>query len=171
MQSELKNHLEKQLEHINTSLSFAEAKNIALIAFNVAMMSLLNDLYTENKIFFCITLLFIVTSSLVSILSFRPNLSSRAKKNKDNSNNMHESNLIFFGNIAKIDNENSFLKYTAKRYFSKTNFDNFDNILIDLASEILINSKITYKKNIYFKNALILDVVCLLFMIGILLIA
>lgn len=171
MQSELKSHLERQLEQVNTSLSFAEAKNIALIAFNVAMMGLLNEMYKDTKIMICITLLLVVTSSLVSVLSFWPYLSNGIPKRKNYSNNMYELNLTFFGDIAKINNENSFLKYTKKKYFSQISSDTFDNILIDLASEILINSKITYKKNVFFKIALILDIICLIIMIGCILIA
>ena len=171
MKNELKSHLQKQLDQVNTSLSFAEAKNIALIAFNVAMMGLLNEMYKDTKIILCITLSFIVTSSLVSILSFWPNLLSSLQKRNDKSNNENELNLIFFGDIAKIDNEKAFLEYTKKKYFTRDGSENTDHVIIDLASEVLINSKITKKKNNFFMIALILDIACLAVLMVVIMIA
>ena len=42
--SQIKDYLENQFEYIYKWLSFAEAKNAALVAFNVAMLKVANDI-------------------------------------------------------------------------------------------------------------------------------
>ena len=42
--SQIKDYLNNQFEYIYKWLSFAEAKNAALVAFNVAMLKVANDI-------------------------------------------------------------------------------------------------------------------------------
>lgn len=123
----IEEHFEKQLQQTNYWLSFAEAKNAAIIVFNVTLIGLLFDSLNENHIMFLISSILFVVSCLISLYSFLPNMNSKAKNTIDEEN--CERNLIFYGDIA--------LSKLAK----------------DAASEVHINSQITVNKMNLFKRA------------------
>ena len=75
----IEEHFEKQLQQTNYWLSFAEAKNVAIIVFNVTLIGLLFDSLNENHIMFLISSILFVVSCLISLYSFLPNMNSKAK--------------------------------------------------------------------------------------------
>lgn len=159
MKDNLSEHFEKQLERTNTWLSFAEAKNAALIAFNVAMTGVLSDVLSEYMPILVFLLTLLLISTIAALFSFMPNLGNRpSPKSKEQKAN----NLLFFGDIARCRDERDLIEKTKERYFPEME-ESADkkNINIDLASEILINSRLAVRKYSLFKTALLFDFFCL----------
>lgn len=168
-------HLEKQLEHTNYWLAFAEAKNAALLALNIAVIAVCSDMYSRDssdrvsmQILF-ITILFYIVSSAIALVSFSPNMATKSKADVAVSL-FQDRNLLFYGNIALIPSAKDLLKQVRDKYFidmkitDKCLMEN--KLLIDLGDEIIINSQITTSKLKLFKIALTLDIVAL-FVVGV----
>ncbi len=155
---ELKNkiieHFEKQLEKTNYWLSFAEAKNGALIAINVALTAALITIFDKAPIFCIIAISCFLASCALSLFSFVPNTKSRPDANAIL--NDDELNLLFFGDIALIGTTERYIELSINRYFSGRGTST-NALVYDLASEILINSRIALKKYEDFKWAVKID--------------
>lgn len=147
----IEEHFEKQLQQTNYWLSFAEAKNAAIIVFNVTLIGLLFDSLNENHIMFLISSILFVVSCLISLYSFLPNMNSKAKNTIDEEN--CERNLIFYGDIAKIGKTEEYVKLTIKEYFPDVEDIALSKLAKDAASEVHINSQITVNKMNLFKRA------------------
>ncbi len=145
----IEEHFEKQLQQTNYWLSFAEAKNAAIIVFNVTLIGLLFD--SLNHIMFLISSILFVVSCLISLYSFLPNMNSKAKNTIDEEN--CERNLIFYGDIAKIGKTEEYIKLTIKEYFPEVEDIALSKLAKDAASEVHINSQITVNKMNLFKRA------------------
>lgn len=153
---ELHSFFEKQLERTNYWLSFAEAKNAALIALNVAMIAFLAELKTESSVFRAILLVLLAVSCIISMVSFWPNTNSRIRKKETN---VPHDNLVFWGDIAALKGEKQYIDLVVERYFPGMAFDEeHDKLSYDLVSEIITNSKIAKRKYLLFKIALFLDI-------------
>lgn len=139
--------LAEQLNRVNSWLSFAEAKNAALIAFNVAILSV--DMKMPEWAL-CIFRIAILVSIVISLISFWPNF---AKKSSSR-------NLLFYKDIAELDSQYKEIINESK-----------DKIKDDYIDEIIINSKITMKKYYRFKQALAIDVGIMVFLCTILIMA
>lgn len=147
---------EKQLERTNYWLSFAEAKNAALIAFNVAMIAFLAELTTEGPVFKTILLSLFVVSCIINMISFIPNTNNRVRKMK--TNGFHD-NLVFWNDIATLNDEKQYIDLVVEHYFPEMAFDvDHDKLSCDLASEIIINSKIAKRKYLLFRISLVVDI-------------
>lgn len=161
----LEKHFEKQLEKVNTWLSFAEAKNGLLIGFNIAAINIVVEHYSQYQVISTIIILLFIISGIISLLSFLPRLNNRSlKKGKSEKAGY---NLLFFGNIAELNDVNVLLDKTVERYFLTYDKKEYSNKVIDLANEVLINSQIAKLKYSYFKKALLIDI--LIFILAILL--
>lgn len=147
----IEEHFEKQLQQTNYWLSFAEAKNAAIIVFNVTLIGLLFDSLNENHIMFLISSILFVVSCLISLYSFLPNMNSKAKNTIDEEN--CERNLIFYGDIAKIGKTEEYIKLTIKEYFPEVEDIALSKLAKDAASEVHINIQITVNKMNLFKRA------------------
>ena len=66
--------LKDHFERINYWLSFAEAKNGALVAVNIAIMALIIDLFSYAPCLCAFILCCLTISSIICIVSFWPNL-------------------------------------------------------------------------------------------------
>lgn len=127
------------LDRVMDAQKFAEAKNITLITFNIAVITILSQTIKNIDFINVLTIFissFLFGSLLISIISFIPII--HLKGHKDNN-----PNVIFFGSIAK---------YSVAEY-STIIKDKFKQELIceDLIKQIVINSKITQRKMNYFK--------------------
>lgn len=150
-----KDFLEKQLERVDKWLHFAEAKNAALIAFNVAILGMefpekMLCLEGVTKVLFAISI-------VIAICSFWPNLSNvliRKWKFKSNIN----ANNLYFSDIAGYLSEIQYLDMVNEKYYEKR-IQSFSDIEKDFAREILMNSQITVVKYGLFRIALIGDVI------------
>lgn len=152
-------HFEEQLERTNYWLSFAEAKNGAIIAINVALIAGLITVFDKAPIFCVIAISVFLVSCIVSLISFIPNTKRRPDKNEIE--NTGEKNLLFYGDIASIGTIEEYIKLSINRYFSNEEMDIVNELVYDLASEVLINSRITVKKYKNFKNAVKIDFIAL----------
>lgn len=151
--------LEKEFERVNNWLSFAEAKNGALFAVNIAIMSVLMSNFDKAPIVCTIAMLIFLFSNFVCLTSMFPNTQSRPDRLNDSK--MEDLNLLFFGDIEKISTTEEYIDLTVRRYFSHDKFDLTDKLIYDLASEVLINSRITAVKYNKFKYAVKVDVLAL----------
>lgn len=151
--------LKEQLERTNYWLSFAEAKNAALIAMNIAMATVMIGLIDKYPILSAITLIIFMCSSLFCIYSFKAN-GSKAQDNKKTSSCMSEEavNLLFWKDISKLESADKYLELVIKNYFN-----NDENELLklkkDYADEIYVNSIIADKKYSLFNKALFFDII------------
>ena len=154
----MKEYLEKQLTNTNYWLSFAEAKNAALVVLNFSVIAFLSDM-TNNKTITAVFMIVFVASLIICLLSFFPNVSNKPSSKKA-SNKMTDVNLLFYGDIANFDKPEDLLEAIKNKYFGEDDEnlkDTNPNIHIDLASEIIINSQITVNKLRIFKIALKID--------------
>lgn len=148
-------HFESQLDRTNYWLSFAEAKNGAIIAINVALLAVLFTIFDKAPIFCVIVASVLLVSCATSLISFIPNTKSRPNVNTKISD--VELNLLFYGDIATIGTTENYIKLNIDRYFGAKGIMLVNKLVYDLASEVLINSRIAVKKYKYFKNAVKVD--------------
>lgn len=178
--------LDKEFAIINHWLSFAEAKNAAVIALDTALIGISTRIIVSETVFqnnclliFIITILALIIISLIlALFSFLPimvsgknlilvvynkfiNVSGRASIRED-------KNYIFYRDIARLEKAENYLKMLMHNY-GFPYFDK-DQYLNDMAQEIYINSQVTVSKFIYFRlSASILIVALGLALIGLLL--
>lgn len=134
----------------NNWLHFAEAKNAALIAFNVALIAAImgTDLSDTYLLLTGIIIIGLIISTIVSIWSFKP---INRKLNKITRQELTE-NLLHFAYIASLEKE----EYLQKLYFSywnetNKNINDLPQLEIDYCEEIIQISRITMKKQNCFK--------------------
>lgn len=166
---ELETFFEKQLERTNSWLSFAEAKNAALIAFNIAIIAFLADFQKAYPLLSTIAMLFFIISCMICLYSFLPQTPNRPQKFK---NAKDPDNLVFWKDIAYVENEDKYIEFVTARYFPSITLKEYNNKLcIDLASEIVINSRIALTKYNCFTTALRIDFLAFLLSIALLIVA
>lgn len=165
--------LEKQLERVNYWLSFAEAKNAGLIVVNTTALSFLTGLFQYASTVCSVAMIGLLASSFICVISFWPNMSSNSssicQEPKDKESGQQVSipknqNLLFYRDISEIKTvKEYFTCLDNKKYFSCNSNEQGDvnGVLNDYADEILINSRITVRKNECFKKAILIDCLCL----------
>lgn len=149
--------------NVNSWLTFAEAKNAALVTLNGAGLLGLIGLLTNSDykggrpltLYLWICAIFLVLGLVVSLLSFKPfTLPFNGKKQLLKSQE-EKLNLLFYGDLAKYNRSQDYLADIYKHYYNKDiSEEDFNRLELDYADEILINAKITVKKYQYFKLAL-----------------
>ena len=162
--------LKEQLERTNYWLSFAEAKNGALVAINLAMMAVIVELHSDVSVCYTIVLILLGVSSIVCLTSFFPNMKTHSE-NPTFKVDISKMNMLFYSDIAKL---------SEKQYATliETNYGNEldKNILAttiakNYVSEIHINSCIANRKFGLFKVAIEIDIIalvlCVLFFIAV----
>lgn len=163
--------LNKEFEIINHWLSFAEAKNAAIIALDTALIGILGRIIISEYVpknncllILMVLILILITISLIlALFSFLPKFDGNSfiikmpnkisdffkfdagKKGKS----CIEKNYIFYKNIANLENADEYLKLLKRDY----NFNYFpnDQYISDMAQEIYINSKVAVLKFSYFR--------------------
>lgn len=174
MSENVKKYFKEQLDRTNQWLSFAEAKNAALIVLDTAIIGFIVKLFLDAILktydysislnfsikpvhVFSLLLIIFLFSLLISIASFLPNLSS--EKTKTKSDNMVETyNLLFFGDLAKFNSTDDYIRYVCRKYSFSDNYIEHP-LIIDYANEILINSKIAVRKYQLFRKAVYFSIV------------
>ena len=143
------------LSVVNEWLKFAEAKNGALLAVDVAIVFGILQLIsnTSSKGWTYLAIFLIGLSAISALLSFIPQLkvtSSAKQKTRDK-----ETSLIFYGHIAKYDPENY-----VRTLYSGAGIEgpSIASIELDFAQQIITNSRIALRKNRYFSAGLWLTV-------------
>lgn len=158
--SKLELFFEKQLERTNYWLSFAEAKNAVLIAFNAAAIAFIVNFQKTFPVFSTTIMILLLMPCIICLLSFFPNLKSRPPKHQHDTKN---DNLVFWGDIANLKDEGRYIELVIARYFPEHTLEGESSKLCyDLASEIMINSRIAMYKYRCFKIALKLNILSFL---------
>ena len=135
--------LETIFSNVNSWLNFAEAKNAALMAFNIAMLAVTwgsTENAGKNILFYGVNLA-IVISTIIALKSFKP----------DKGKCKEETGVI-------KENDNLLLIALYKKYQDTVKTE--DELLkreIDYADEITYNAKIIVQKYKCFKNAWYVD--------------
>ena len=149
--------LENTFSNINNWLSFAEAKNAALIAFNIAVLTAMLgsvDVLNKNVLYYIINCALIISSGL-ALMSFKPKTGNN-KRTIQSSNDA--DNLLLFTHIAKYTKE----KYLISVYRKYLNIikreEDLSKIELDYADEITYNAQITVNKYAWFNRALCVDI-------------
>lgn len=149
----IRDELKYIFSNVNEWLKFAEIKHGALLALNVALISATSNLVKNADILpfsskiWSWPLIFFVSSCLFSIWSFMPTMSFKVVKSNDKT----ETNIYFYGDIKNF-SLNDYSKLLAQKLSLQTTFE-FTVHEKDLLSEIIINSKITYRKYVLFNAA------------------
>lgn len=148
---------DKQLEQINRWLAFAEAKNGALIAADVAgivgLLEFIDKKTCASTVVVGMLISSLILSLICSLISFYPNMHSRETKGKLTSV-PKDCNLLFYGDIAKIENSDVYIRACVSRYFPSVSVE-LNNVYVkDVADEILTNSNIACDKYTWFVRGL-----------------
>lgn len=154
----MKDFLTEQLDRTNYWLSFSEAKNAALVALNIAIIAVCTQIDIFSMIMQVILCVLFLASTICCLISFHPNLKSET----DNQGEYYtkNKNLVFYGDISKIKDANSYIDAIKYRY-KLDMCEKEKNICEDLAVEIVINSKIAMSKYHLFRKAIYLDIMAL----------
>lgn len=154
----------QMFNNVNNWLVFAEAKNAAIIAFNIACLTFICSVNWFDKFKICYLVFFgMLVSTIIALISFFP---QTGKQTKNEGYNYNSDNLIFFNDIAKYGKE-EYLKAVFRTY-AQVNISNDEILKIenDLADAITCNAVITTKKYKLFKVALIIEILMLLLSSG-----
>ncbi len=155
--------LEKQLERTNTWLSFAEAKNAAIVAINVAVIAFVYSLKASPLFLGYAILILLTLSTLVSLVSFFPKVKRDVKRTARAST---EINLTFWGDVACVENGRKYLELVKDKYFHESASNVERAMHVDLANEIITNSRIAVSKYSKFKVSLVMDIIALAMCLG-----
>ncbi|MHB9094585.1 MAG: Pycsar system effector family protein [Eubacteriales bacterium] len=149
--------------NVNSWLTFAEAKNAALVALNGAGILGLIGLLTNSDynggrpltLYLWICVIFLALGLIVALLSFSPFTLPFNGKKRLLINVGENINLLFYGDLVKYDLSQNYLAHIYKHYYnSDIREEDLSKIELDYGDEILTNAKITVKKYKYFKLAL-----------------
>lgn len=155
--------MEKELFHqildsVNMWLHFIEAKNAALIAFNIALLTALMSSFQLGFgiILFSFIIVGLLISTILLLISFTPINKTLSKVNGTDI----KPNLLHYAYIASLET-NDYLEKLYDTYGGSLNKKENDDCAIEkeYAEEIVQNSRITIKKQTYFKKALYIDII------------
>lgn len=155
----LQEYLEKQLDRIDKWLSFAEAKNAALIAFNVALLAFVTELLSGYPYVNLIFIMCILVATVVALISFYPfkGHPNNKKEKYTETSEIDKINLTFWAEIAKFEDHEKYLGAVTEKYFSGQN--EYSSMAKDLAAEVWENSGIAARKYKLFRYALTIELV------------
>jgi hypothetical protein len=140
--------------NVNSWLTFAEAKNGALLALDsglaLAITSIVLDRCMPRLLlwYFYSAISFTVVSLLVVLLSFLPQ--SHPSQGKPRSV-CEQDNLWFYGDIAQYDSQ-SYLE-ALRMSIAETDVPE-NRLCVDLAGQVIANSRIAVRKYTYFRAAI-----------------
>lgn len=162
---ELDDLLEKTFSNVNSWLNFAEAKNVANIAFVIACIAAIFSL--ENRNFLLYTLCFIlIISGICSFLSFIPKLGDKMIGKHGPilaTGGINDDNLLFFERIKEYSGA-TYIKQICEMYFNDNNYKP-TKYQLDLSNEIVYNSNNASRKYKVFKIAVYLDIIAFLLLV------
>lgn len=145
--------------NVNYWISYGEAKNAGLLAFNMALMAAIFSLNKIN-IFTCFVAGMSVISMIIALVSILPKI---GEINKENKPVKVTDNLLFYQDIAKY-SEDEFLKIIYETYFNEVlnDISHAPHYECDIAKEICINARIAARKYRLFKVGAWVDICALL---------
>lgn len=161
MENTLKDDLKYIFENVNHWLGVAEAKNAGLLAFNIAFIAALlsSNIFSKYFTLEVIILIFFLISTTISLIALTP-LTAKIKLKKPRVN--IDDNPIFFQDISKYEYID-YLDYVKNRYHTSDVL--YGKCEMDLAQEIVENSKNACVKYSLFKKALFADVMAMVIVV------
>lgn len=166
--SEHSNFLQQIFENVSTWLHFAEAKNAALIALNIALLvAIMESNYSLINIWLRgFILLALLVSIFLGIVSFWP-INRSIEKNR---NTGIAENLLHYAFIATLESEEYIKKIYSSYWGRKINdLGSVPQIEKDYCNEIIEIARITIRKQKYFKYSIYATVITIV-ILGILII-
>lgn len=155
---------ESQLERVNHWLEFAEAKNAALLVFNMALIAAVLKNSQSVYVFHYLLLIIICIGCVLIIISFSPCL-DKVDQLFFSRLTVRYTNLIFYDDINKMTAE-MYSQRILMEYFPSVNINQSGKIrYMHLIDEIVVNSSIAVRKYRIFKMVVALDVMILLLII------
>lgn len=165
----LEQFLDRQLERTNYWLSFAEAKNAALLAFNIAVIAFVADFQKDLPVMSTAVMFIFIIASLICLRSFLPNDTSCPDTGPKF---LPTDNLLFWKDIAYIEDEKKYLTRVIERYYPGTTVNGSEEkMFLDFSSEIVINSRIAMAKYNFFTWALRIDFIAFFLSVVLLILA
>lgn len=167
------NHTEKLeyiLDNVNNWLKFAEAKNGTLLAINSAFLfGIIRIILTtklEEEFSYCIAICFLIsiTSVVFCLLSFLPKLKIFLPESLNSISENNKLNSIYFGDISKLKNSKIYLEYLFQENIIDNKLKN-DKFALDLANQIVVNSKIAKSKYKYFVISIMFTIIYVLLLL------
>lgn len=136
-------YLEKQYNHAFEMLKFGETKNIALIAFNGAIIVGLSKLISDDV---CETLRYYLIYSIamcaISIFISFSALIAKIKHSKNDISLNKSNNLLFYATLAHMSDVELIEKLVNSYQCERSN----ENHEKDLANQVIITSQIAARK-------------------------
>lgn len=157
-------------DNVNNWLTHAEAKNAALVAFNIACLSFISDMkdMVNVEILYYIVCVGMLLSTILALISFFPKM---GKETKDQSKHSDRDNLIFYMDIAKY-NKEQYIKAVFKQYVKTDILDTeVQKIETDFAEEITYNATVVIRKYKWFNYAIKTEILMLVVLVITLIVA
>lgn len=152
-------YLEKQYNHAFEMLKFGEAKNIALIAFNGAIIVGISKLITDEiPLWLYYYLIYTIVMSSLSIFTGFSALIAKIKHSPNNISLNRSNNLLFYATLAHMTDE-ELIKKISENYQCERSNENHEK---DLANQVIITSQIAARKFKFYNIAITLMLMGLL---------
>ncbi|OCQ92094.1 hypothetical protein BCD64_20065 [Nostoc sp. MBR 210] len=162
-------------QNVNEWLKFAEAKNAILLAFSgagitatITLLATVEKLPNSLRIGLLLTTSLLCISALICSLSFIPKtnlerlLWVQTMPERNSTFAIRDTdNFYFFGDLQKY-NSQRLLEALNNYYFDNTMLEPFKKEYKDIASQITINSRITFLKFRIFTYAIYMLIVSIL---------
>lgn len=148
------------LQQVNEWLKFGEAKNAALLAFNLSVifgvLKVCNEISPDTTwilllVKVCVT--FLMLSSISCLISYVPQLKIKWLIQND-IKDFRNRNILYFGDIAKL-TSSDLIEAVIERTGEKNEPNHFQ---INLSEQIVVNSKIALYKYTIFNISLWLSI-------------
>ncbi len=156
--------LKEIFNNVNNWLTHAEAKNAAIIAFNVACLSFIWGMkdIAAIKILIYIICSGMLLSTIMALISFFP---KTGKETKGQGTRGDQDNLIFYMDIAKY-NKEQYIKAIFKQYMKIDILESdIQKIEKDFSAEITYNANIVIRKYKWFSYAMKTDIFVLILLL------
>lgn len=157
--------LQNILDNVNNWLHFIEAKNGALIAFNIALISAFigSDFINVCHFIFYGVIFGLLLSTFFSLWSFRPINKTLPKTELRGL----QENLLHYAYIASLD-KTEFIVSFYERYMNEhiENTSTIPKLDLDYFDEIIQNARITTIKQIFFNRAFTTLIITLCVILG-----
>lgn len=155
----------KILDNVTNWLHFIEAKNGALIAFNIALISAFmgSDFINICHFMFYSVIFGLLLSTFFSLWSFRPINKTLPKTELRGL----QENLLHYAYIASLD-KTEFIVNFYDRYMNNhiENTSTIPKLTLDYFDEIIQNARITTIKQIFFNRAFTTLIITLCAILG-----
>ncbi|TBX65776.1 hypothetical protein EZL74_11620 [Flavobacterium silvisoli] len=136
-------YLEKQYGHAFEMLKFGEAKNIALIAFNGAIIVGISKLITDTiNPYLSYYLYYAIAMSCITIFISFSALVAKIKHSPNNMSLHRSNNLLFYATLAHM-TDDELIKKISESYECERSNENHEK---DLANQVIITSQIAARK-------------------------